>query len=63
MSDIMSHKATTVSGVEDPTKRFSKIVSCIDDSRDVDQNDVAMGFPILNGKVLNEDMAGAFCWL
>ena len=46
--------------VEDPTKWFGEVVTGIDDARAVSHDDVAVSFPILDGKVLDVNVAGAF---
>jgi hypothetical protein len=55
----VSHEATSVTRVEDPTERFREVVSGIDDPRDMAKSDETIFFPILNRKILNQDMPRA----
>ena len=54
---IMSHKTTTVTGMEYPAQRFRKVVAEIQDARDVNEFDTTPLFPILDSKVLDIDMS------
>ena len=58
----MSHQSTSLAGVEDPAETFGEIVRRIDYTRDVAKGDVAIGFPILDGEVLDSNVSGTFCW-
>ena len=53
----MSHETMSMSFVENPTKRFSKIITGVDNARDVSHDEVTFILPILNGKMLNVDMS------
>ena len=45
--------------MEDPTEGLGEIIGRVDDARDVFQDDVLGILPILDGKVLNINVAGA----
>ena len=55
----MSHQAAAVSSMEDPTKRFREIVGRIKDPGDEGKEYVTVVFPILNRKVLDQNMTRA----
>jgi hypothetical protein len=42
---------------------FGEGIGGIDDARDVAKDDVALGFPFLDGEVLNINMAGSRRWV
>ena len=54
---IMPHNAAGMAFMEDPTKRFSQVVSGVEDSGDETHNNVAGFLPILKGKVLDIDVS------
>ena len=56
----MSHEATSVVRVENATDAFGEGVAGIDGTFDVFEEDVASTFPILDSKVLDVNVAGAF---
>lgn len=56
---VVVHETTTVTRMKHPTERFCEVIGWIDDSRNMEKDDVAINFPILNGKELNEDVARA----
>jgi len=56
-SCVMAHNATSVPRMEDPTERLGQIVSRVEDSRYVEHDDISGGFPVLDGKELDVDMA------
>ena len=45
--------------MENPSKIFGEVVAAIDHSRDVAERNVAIGFPILNRKILDRNVASA----
>ena len=53
----MTHQATNMTEVESGAERFSEGVRRIDDTRDVAKDNIAVGLPFLNGKVLNVNMS------
>ena len=56
----MAHCSTRMTVVENPTERFCQIVSGVEDSRYVANDEVASFFPFLDGEVLDVDMSRAF---
>ena len=42
-----------MSVMQDPPKGFRHVIRWVDDSRDVDHDNVAILFPVLDGKVLD----------
>ena len=56
----MSHDATVVSRMEDPSNWLGEGVTGIDDTINEPKFDVAGFFPILDGKVLDVDVARSF---
>jgi hypothetical protein len=56
----VAHKASGVTRMKDPADAFGEAVARVDDTLDVFQNNMASPFPVLNGKILNVNMAGAF---
>ena len=55
----MSHGPADVSAVKDPTESLGKRISRVDDAGDVFKENVAMLLPLLDGEVLDCDVAGA----
>lgn len=60
LSSVVAHETPTVTSVKYPTKRFGKVVGGIQNARNVTHDDVVVVFPILDGKMLNQNMTGAF---
>jgi hypothetical protein len=58
-SSVVSHDAANMAMMEDPTEGFGEGIGRVDDARDMDHDDVAVAFPLLQGEVLNIDMARA----
>lgn len=56
----MTHQVTSMTRVEDPTNRFSKAVGRVDNVGDMYHVNIAGLFLILNGKILNVDVARTF---
>ena len=56
-SSMMTHHSSGMPRMENPTKRFGKVICWIENSRNVPHDDVTGGFPILNGKTLNVNMS------
>ena len=54
---VMSHATASMARVEHPTKSFGHVVTQVDDTWAVTQNDVALVAPFLNGKMLDLDVA------
>jgi hypothetical protein len=48
-------------GMKNPPKGLHEIISQVDDSWNVFQDDITLILPILNGKVLDVNTLGAFC--
>ena len=55
------YEAASVPRVEDPANTFSKGIARVDGPFDVLKEDMASTSPILDGKVLDVDVTGAFC--
>ena len=55
---VMAHDAACMAFMEDPSQRLSQIVRAIDGARDEVQNNVTSIFPVLDGKVLDVNVAG-----
>ena len=55
----MSHSSAAVSRVQDPAKSFRQVVTEVDDTWAVTQDDVALVAPFLDGEVLDLDMPSA----
>ena len=53
----MSHASASMARVEHPTKSFGHVVTQVDDTWTVTQDNVALVAPFLNGEVLNLDVA------
>ena len=53
----MSHATASMARVEHPTKSFGHVVTQVDDTWAVTQDNVALIAPFLNGEVLNLDVA------
>ena len=56
----VTHDASSMTRVQNPTQRFGEIIGRIDDPRKMLHDDVPVGFPILNGEELNVSVAGTF---
>ena len=56
----MTHNATCMTLMEDPAKRFGEVITRIENARAESHKDMAGIFPILDGKVLNINVPGAF---
>jgi len=56
----MSHEATGVPRVEDPADTFSESVTRVDSAFDMLKKDMTSAFPVLNGEILDVDVARAF---
>ena len=56
---VMAHRATDMAAVEDPAERFGQSIRGVDRARDMLQNNIALIFPFLNGKMLDVNMPGA----
>ena len=52
----MSHPPTAVSRVQDPTKSFRHVVTEVDDTWAVTQDDIALVSPFLNSEMLDLDV-------
>ena len=55
----MPHGAAGMALMEDPAQGLGEIIRWVDDPRDEFHEDVASIFPVLNGKVLDIDVARA----
>jgi hypothetical protein len=53
----MTHQATNVAGVEDPTNGFGQTITGVDDSRNFEKIEVTRFLPVLECKILNVDMS------
>ena len=53
----MSHDAPCVARMQDPTEGLGKVVGRIDNSREMSHDNVASIFLVLDGKVLDVNMA------
>ena len=53
----MTHHAAHMSKMQGGAQRLGEGIGRIDDTRDVTENDVALGFPFLNRKMLDIDVA------
>jgi len=58
-STVVAHESAAVSVVESPAKGFCKGVGAVDATGDVGEDALAVGFPFLDGKMLDVDMTGA----
>jgi hypothetical protein len=56
----MTHQTSGMARVKDPTNTFGEGVTWIEDTAEVGEEDMASLAPVLNGKVLDVDMARAF---
>ena len=56
MSGEVSHKATRMAGMENPTERFGQVIGRIEDTFDMTKGNMAFLLPILNGKMLYLEM-------
>ena len=56
----VSHEASSMLGVENPANTFGKGIAGVDGAFDVLEEDMASTFPILDGKILDVDVSGAF---
>ena len=52
----MSHPPTPVSRVQDPAKSFRQVVTEVDDTWAVTQDDIALVSPFLNSEMLDLDV-------
>ena len=53
----MTHQTTNVSEVQRGAERFGESVRRVYDPRDVTKNDIAVGFPLLDRKMLDVDVS------
>ena len=53
----MTHSTVNMMSKEGPTECLGCMVSDVDNTRDVAHDNDAMSLPLLNGKVLNVDVA------
>ena len=53
----MTHQATNMTVMKGGAERFSEGVGGIDNAGNVFQNDFMVSFPLLDGKMLNIDVA------
>ena len=58
---VVTHEAVGVTMMERSTQRFGEGIGRVDDAGDMFQDNFALGFPFLNGKVLDVDVARARC--
>jgi len=54
---VVSHHAADMAVVKRWPQRFCEGIRWVDDPGDMAENDVAVGFPFLDGKVLDIDMS------
>lgn len=59
-SPVVSHEATSVTGMEDPSERLREVVGRVDNAGNVTHDDVAGVVPILNSKMLDVNVTRAF---
>ncbi len=59
----MTHQPTNMTKMESGAKRFSEGVGRVDNARNVTENDVTIGFPLLNGEMLYVNVPRARRWL
>ena len=55
----MAHGAAGMALVENPSEGLSEVIWGVDDAWDEVHDDIASIFPVLDGKVLDVDVAGA----
>ena len=58
----MTHQATNMTEVESGAERFSEGVRRVDDTRNVAKDNIAVGLPLLDGKVLDVNMSRTWRW-
>ncbi len=58
----MTHQTANMAEVKSGTERFREGIRWIDDPRDMTKDDITIRFPLLNCKMLNINMSGAWCW-
>ena len=56
---MVAHASARMTRMEDPTQCLRQIVTDIEDTRTMAQDDVTFVAPLLDGKVLNLDMSSA----
>ena len=56
---MVSHGPTDVSAVKDPTESLGQRIGGVDDAGDLFKENVAVLLPLLDGEVLDRDVAGA----
>lgn len=54
----MTHEPTGVARVKDPTEWFGEIVGRVEDAGDEAHEDITVFLPILDGKMLNQNVTG-----
>ena len=55
----MPHDAAGMAGMEHPTKGLGQVVTRVEDTRNEFHDEGASVFPVLDGEVLDVDVAGA----
>ena len=55
----MSHGPANVAAVEDPTEGLCERIGWVDGTRDMFKENVAVLLPLLDGEMLDRDVAGA----
>ena len=58
----MSQSPASMAMMKDPAKRLGEVIGIVDDAREVNQENVTIVLPILDGKVLDGNVAGPLCW-
>ena len=56
---VMTHQTLDMAGVQDPAKGFGHSICRVDSSWDVKEDDGIVGFPVLDGKPLDINVATA----
>lgn len=56
---VVAHDAASVTGMKHPAKRFRKVIGHVDNTGDKVHDYISCIFPVLDGKVLNVNMARA----
>ena len=60
---MKTENVRAMSGVKHPTEWFCEIITGVDDTRDVGEDNVSSLFPVLDGKQLYVNVPGAFSWV
>jgi hypothetical protein len=58
----VTHHAARMSKMQGGTQRLGEGIGRVDDARDLAENDVPLGFPLLNCKMLDVDVTRSWRW-